>query len=99
MNYSTLIHSGIVNPAKPKLTNESSDPQDTVTMDVPLLIRMFELMREDVKTDQDLHDVVERVLAMKNKGVLTMDDYNAILGKQQDNNTQELESIKKLAGI
>ena len=38
------------------------DKVDTVTMDVPLLIRVFELVREDVKTDMDLHNLVERLI-------------------------------------
>ena len=72
MTYSTLIHSGIVNP--PKMVKEAQDPVDTVTVDVPLLTRILEL---------------------KNKGVLTMQDYEQITGPK----TTELESIKKLAGI
>ena len=67
-------------------------------MDIPLLIRLFELVREDVKTDQDLHDLVERVLKVKNLGILTMDQYDKIASDYAGKNA-ELESIKKLAGI
>ena len=93
MTYSTLIHSAIVNP--PKMVKEAQDPVDTVTMDVPLLTRILELAREDVKTDADLHFVLTRILDLKNKGVLTMQDYEQITGPK----STELESIKKLAGI
>jgi hypothetical protein len=55
------------------------DKSDKITFDVPLLIRLFEFMREDVKSDVDLHDVVERIVSMKNKGTLTMDDYKSIV--------------------
>ena len=58
------------------------DKIDTVTLDVPLLIRVFELVREDVKTDMDLHNLVERMLSIKDKGVLTMDDYETISSAQ-----------------
>jgi hypothetical protein len=51
------------------------DKQDTVTMDIPLLIRTLELVREDIHSDPDLHFVVENLLHIKNKKVLTMDDY------------------------
>lgn len=51
------------------------DPQDTVTMNIPLLIRTLELAREDVHSDAELHFVVENLLNIKNKKVLTMDDY------------------------
>lgn len=107
MNYSTLIHSGIVNPSKPNIQKESRDLADHVTMDIPLLIRVFELVRESVKTDKDLHLVVEKLLELKNKGVLTMDDYEEIAaantgvdaGQQTTAPVAELESILKLAGI
>lgn len=98
MTYSTFIHSGLVNPAKPNLVKENeSDPKDTVSLDVPLLIRILELAREDMKSDVDLHDTVERILSLKNKGTLTMDDYSTIVGKKEVD--AELESILKLAGI
>jgi hypothetical protein len=54
----------------------------------------LELAREDVKSDADLHFVITNILAIKNKGVLTMQDYDAILKKPD-----QLESIRKLAGI
>lgn len=94
MTYSTFIHSGIVNPSKPNL-KEKKDSIDTITMDVPLLTRILELSRENVKNDAQLHDLLTNIISLKNKGTLTMNDYDEII-KQNDN---ELESIKKLAGI
>ena len=58
--------------------NESVDKKDTVTMDIPLLIRVLELAREDIKSDMDLHRVVEKLINIRNKGMLTMKDYNYI---------------------
>ncbi len=88
------------------------DKIDTVTMDVPLLIRVFELVREDVKTDMDLHNVVEKMLSLKDKGVLTMDDYEAISAAQSSQDTGQMPKkptptdenidtamLKMLAGI
>ena len=88
------------------------DKIDTVTMDVPLLIRVFELVREDVKTDMDLHNVVERMLSLKDKGVLTMDDYEAISAAQSSQDTgqmpkkpeptdegMDMKMLRALAGI
>jgi hypothetical protein len=57
---------------------ESVDKKDTVTFDIPLLIRVLELAREDIKSDMDLHRVVERLINMRDKGMLTMDDYDTI---------------------
>ena len=56
----------------------STDAKDTVTVDIPLMIRMLELSREDIHSDAELHQVVERLLDLKNKPVLTMDDYEYI---------------------
>jgi hypothetical protein len=58
--------------------SESTDKKDTVILDIPLLIRVLELAREDIKTDMDLHRVVEKLISIRTKGVLTMDDYNTI---------------------
>lgn len=51
------------------------DAKDSVTIDIPLMIRLLELSREDIKSDAELHFVVENLLKLKNKPVLTMDDY------------------------
>ena len=98
MSHSSIIHSSLVNPAKAQNIKEMQDQQDYVSMDIPLLIRLFELVREDVKTDQDLHNLVERILSVKNLGILTMDQYDKI-ASEYAGQTAELESIKKLAGI
>lgn len=102
MSNSTIIHSSLVNPAQPSNVKEMQDRQDHVSLDVPLLIRLFELVREDVKTDADLHNLVERILSMKNLGILSMDQYEQIAsdyaGQDHEQNA-ELESIRKLAGI
>ena len=58
--------------------NEEVDKKDTVTMDIPLLIRVLELAREDVKSDAELHRVVEKLIDIRNKGTLTMDDYDFV---------------------
>lgn len=51
-----------------------------VSMDIPFLIRIFEYIREDVKTDVELHKVVEKMIAQGDK-TLTMSDYNKIAKK------------------
>lgn len=89
-------------------TMSDTDKKDSITMDVPLLIRVFELVREDVKTDMDLHNLVERLLALKDKGVLTMADYEKISSAQsspdsgqmtkQDENI-DVSMIRMLAGL
>lgn len=85
--------------------NESDQP-DTITMDIPLLTRVLELVREDIKDDVELHHIVDRLIKIKNQGPLTMDHYSFIAGTKefenklaaQDDST-EVDDIKKLAGI
>ena len=64
--------------------DEKVDKKDTVTLDIPLLIRVLELAREDIKTDMDLHRVVEKLINIRNKGMLTMKDYNYISKIHED---------------
>ncbi len=61
-----------------KLHSEAVDKRDTVTFDIPFLIRVLEYSREDAKTDMDLHNVVTKLIHIRNKGVLTMKDYNFV---------------------
>ena len=59
------------------------NPIDTITMDVPLFIRMLEYAKEDTKTDMQLHVATEKALDLGVEGkTLTMDDYDAIVGGQ-----------------
>jgi hypothetical protein len=57
---------------------EAADRRDTITLDIPFLIRLLEYAREDAKTDMALHKVVERLIDIRKKGVLTMADYNLV---------------------
>ena len=70
---------------------QEADKKDTITFDIPLLIRVFELVREDVKTDVALHKVVERLIDMRHKGILTMDDYMSIAHLKE-----EVEQIQEI---
>lgn len=63
-----------------EVLKERFNPTDTVTMDVPLFIRMMEYAREDAKSDMDLHDVAEKAIQASVDGkTLTMGDYNTII--------------------
>jgi hypothetical protein len=64
---------------------KSEDKVDTITMDIPLFLRMLEYSREDASQDMDLHDVTEKANALgKERGTLTMDDYDAIVGAVEE---------------
>lgn len=96
-----------------KMGNPPIDETDHVSLDIPLLIRVLEHVREGVDNDIEIHDIVERMLSIREKGVLTMDDYNIIAGGDIEGTAKEkapqafagqqqgesLDHIKKLAGI
>jgi len=62
---------------------EEENPVDTITMDVPLFIRMLEFAREDASTDMDLHDVAEKAVKLSSQGEpLSMVHYDEITAKE-----------------
>jgi hypothetical protein len=64
---------------------KEEDKVDTITMDVPLFIRMLEYSREDAAEDMDLHDVTEKAISLnKEKGILSMEDYDTIVGATEE---------------
>ena len=66
-----------------KEIKESNQP-DAITVDVPLLIRLLEYAREDAKTDLDLHNVAERLIALSTSSdVLGMEQYDEIVATEQ----------------
>jgi hypothetical protein len=66
---------------------EVENPRDVIKLDVPLFIRLLEYAREDAKTDMDLHDVTEKIIAAASKGqVLTMSDYDMIMSEMIQEN-------------
>lgn len=53
---------------------------NTITVDIPLFLRLLEYSREDAKQDIDLHFVAENIVRLqKNRQVLTMADYDKIV--------------------
>ena len=73
---------------------------DIIKIDVPLFIRLLELAREDVKQDADLHDVAQKVIELSQDKIVTMADYNDIVGFMKDQgSSDELDRIKQLGGL
>lgn len=57
-----------------------SDTKDTVTFDIPLLMRLFEYAREEIKDDTELHILVEALVDLGLAGnTLTMGHYSDII--------------------
>jgi hypothetical protein len=75
-----------------KLANillEETNPEDTITVDVPLFIRLLEYAREDAKEDVDLHYLADNAIRLSAEGqVLNMNHYNDIV-KQDETNSAD----------
>ena len=64
--------------------SEAVDKRDTITFDIPLLIRVLEFAREDLQSDVHLHRMVERLLKIRGRGVLSMNEYGVIVKEDVD---------------
>jgi hypothetical protein len=60
---------------------EEVDKKDMVCLDIPLLIRVLEFTREEMKTDIELHNMVERLINMRHDVPLDMSHYDEITQK------------------
>jgi hypothetical protein len=81
---------------------QENNPTDTITVDIPLFIRLLEFAREDAKADLDLHVVAENAIALSQEGnALTMDNYNDIVknASKEDEEMNEVKRMIKLANI
>ena len=79
---------------------------DTLTFDIPLIIRMMELAREDLKGDIIIHTITQKLLELsQHHDILTMDIYPEIeklLPSKQHINIREqalIDRLKALSGI
>jgi hypothetical protein len=74
--------------------------EDVIQLNSALFLRLLELSREDVKDDADLHFITEKVTAISQERVATMDDYEEIIANMKGNrSSKELEDIKRLGGL
>lgn len=80
------------------------DTIDTVTLDVPLMIRLLEHAREDLKSDTELHKVAENLVNLGANKTLSMTDFESIVGiKPQETKVtsalQRLTSAEHTAAV
>jgi hypothetical protein len=76
---------------KESVNEQEEDAVDTITMDIPLFLRMLEYAREDAQKDLDLHDVTEKANKLgKERGILSMEDYEEIVGAAEEIDEAEL---------
>ena len=59
---------------------KQKETNNTITVNVPLMIRLLEWAKEDAKTDMDLHKVTENLIDLSMKeDVLEMCEYEDII--------------------
>jgi hypothetical protein len=79
---------------------KEEDAVDTITMDIPLFLRMLEYSREDAKKDVDLHDVTDKAISLgKERGILSMEDYEEIVGDTEKVEEAELSEANVPSNI
>lgn len=59
-----------------KPANNTDTP--VIAMTIPLFVRVLELVREDVKSDVNLHVVLEEIIKLSTNGLLDMKAYECI---------------------
>ena len=70
---------------------EAIDKKDMVCFDIPLLIRVLEFTREEMKTDIELHNMVERLINMRHDVPLDMTHYGEITQKLVKEETESID--------
>jgi hypothetical protein len=68
----------ISRPSNTIKVGEEVTKTDTLTIDIPMFIRLMEYAREDAKTDMDLHNVTTNLLKIKDK-IISMADYDQVV--------------------
>lgn len=69
--------------ARQQMQREETEGVDSVTLDIPLFIRLMEFAREDAQDDMVLHQIAEKLIGMAEEGQsLSMSDYENIVGSK-----------------
>jgi hypothetical protein len=61
-----------------KVKNGEEFDQPFVAFSIPLFVRIMELAREDIKSDLNLHKVIEQIVKMGVNDYLSIDAYAEI---------------------
>ncbi len=72
--------------------------KDIVCINSALLMRLFELVHEEIEDDEPLHHMVEKIYELSHEGedrVLTMDDYDVIQKAAEAESKEEKEESEK----
>ena len=71
------------------------NPEDVITVDVPLFIRLLEFAREDSTDDMQLHSVAEKLIEMCQDGdIMTMEQYDEIVNSKDQVDTSNMNAVE-----
>jgi len=74
---------------------------DTIKIDVPTFLRLMELARDSVKTDDNLQEMAKICTRISKERTIVLEDYKTIATYVKNNGKEfdELEAIRKLGGF
>lgn len=75
------------------------DKTDIIHVDVPTFIRLLELSREELKGDEPIHIIAEKMVELSKEGPITMDSYDEIISSYGKNYEQHLSELRRLSGL
>ena len=74
---------------------EKENPEDVVSFDIPMFIRLLEFAREDATDDKALHSATEKIIELCQDGqVLTMDNYDEIVAGNTKTDTSGMNAVE-----
>lgn len=70
------------------------NPEDVVSFDVPMFLRLLEFAREDATDDEALHQATDKIIELSQDGqVLTMDQYDEIVAGNTKVDTSGMNAV------
>jgi hypothetical protein len=72
-----------IHPRSAKKLTEAAD-DGALTLTIPVFVRSLEIAREVIKSDDDLHVFVEKLMDLDVSGPLTMDDVYKVFSQYKD---------------
>lgn len=70
------------------------NPEDVVSFDVPMFLRLLEFAREDATDDEALHQATDKIIELSQDGqILTMDQYDEIVAGNTKVDTSGMNAV------
>lgn len=78
-------------------TEAYNDSVDTITLDIPLLMRLLEYSREEIKSDAELHEFVTNIIEVsKSSDILDMNIYDKLVIRSNTDEIRESSDYKEI---